>query len=274
MTRHDRQAHESGSPRHLGPASAQVEHVRTSACPRVSRRAFLSLALAGLLAAACKREQIVYVEAPRPTPDIPTLAPTVAPTAQPTAAPKPEARPAARPTQGVIPLPIPAGGPVAAMTAQSEIMPPLHFHDHPYTNRLQPPDRLQIPSIGLDTKVVPIGTKTAPQGHFLWETAAFAVGYHKGTALPGDVGNVVLSGHISSPHEGNIFTRLPKVEPGDGIIVSTAERQFLYVVTETKVVTPDAVEVLDPTDEAIVTMLTCVPDGIYSHRLVVRAEAV
>jgi sortase A len=139
---------------------------------------------------------------------------------------------------------------------------------------LQPPDRLQIPSIGLDTKVVPIGTKTDAQGHFLWETAAFAVGYHKGTALPGDVGNVVLSGHISSPHEGNVFTKLPKVEPGDGIVVSTAERQFLYVVTETKVVTPDAVEVLDPTDEAIVTMLTCVPDGIYSHRLVVRAEAV
>ena len=44
------------------------------------------------------------------------------------------------------------------------------------------------------------------------------------------------------------------------------------MVTETKVVTPDAVEVMDPTDEAIVTMLTCVPDGIYSHRLVVRAE--
>jgi sortase A len=274
MTRHDQQVHKSGSPRHLQPAPAQVERGGASDRRRVSRRAFLSLALAGLLVAACKREQIVYVEAPRPTPDVPslapTLAPTVAPTAQPTAAPKPEARP----TQGVIPLPIPAGGPVAAMTAQSEIIPPLHFHDHPYTNRLQPPDRLQIPSIGLDTKVVPIGNKTDAQGHFLWETAAFAVGYHKGTALPGDVGNVVLSGHISSPHEGNVFTGLPKVAPGDGIVVSTAERQFLYVVTETKVVTPDAVEVLDPTDEAIVTMLTCVPDGIYSHRLVVRAEAV
>ena len=31
---------------------------------------------------------------------------------------------------------------------------------------------------------------------------------------------------------------------------------------------------LDPTDQAMVTMITCVPDGIYSHRLIVRAEAV
>ena len=50
--------------------------------------------------------------------------------------------------------------------------------------------------------------------------------------------------------------------------------QYLYVVADTKTVTPDTVEVLDPTDHAIVTMLTCVPDGIYSPRLVVRAEAV
>jgi sortase A len=241
---------------------------------KVSRRALLGMALAGVLVAACKKEQIVYVEAPRPTPEPPTGVPTAAPTAQPTAAPKPEAKPAARPTQGPIQLPIPVAGPGAAMAAQSQVLPQIHMHEHPYTNRLQPPDRLQIPSIDLDSKVVPLATKTDAQGHFLWETAAFAVGYHKGTGLPGDAGNVVLSGHISSPHEGNVFNKLPKVKAGDGIIVSTPEHQYLYVVTDIKTVTPDAVEVLDPTDEAIVTLLTCVPDGIYSHRLVVRAEAV
>jgi sortase A len=160
------------------------------------------------------------------------------------------------------------------VSPQAQILPALQMRPHPYTNRLQPPERLQIPSIDLDTKVVPIGTKTDAQGHLLWETAAFAVGHHKGTALPGDTGNVVLSGHISSPREGNVFNKLPKVEVGDGVVVGTADRQYLYVVVETKVVTPDAVEVLDPTDQAILTMLTCVPDGIYSHRLVVRAEAV
>ena len=168
-------------------------------------------------------------------------------------------------------MPIAAG---PAVAAQSQVIPPLQLRTRPYTNRLQAPERLQIPTIDLDTKVVPIGTKTDDKGHILWETAAFAVGHHKGTGLPGESGNVVLSGHISSPREGAVFNKLPKVEKGDGIVVSTADRQFLYVVVETKTVTPDAVDVLDPTDQAMVTMITCVPDGIYSHRLIVRAEAV
>jgi sortase A len=243
---------------------------------RVTRRDFLSLAVTSLLLAGCQKEQIVYVSAPTPTPAPPVPA-TAVPQPEPTPASKPEAKPAvaATPVQGPIQLPVPVvAGPGAAVSAQSQVIPPLQLRPHPYTNRLQPPDRLQIPSIGLDSKVVPVGTKTDAQGRVLWETAPFAVGHHKGSALPGESGNVVLSGHISSPREGAIFTKLPKVEPGDGIVLSTADRQYLYVVVETKVVTPDAVEVLDPTDEAIVTMLTCVPDGIYAHRLVVRAEAV
>jgi LPXTG-site transpeptidase (sortase) family protein len=236
---------------------------------RISRRGFLLLAASGLMAAACQpKEQIVYVSPPDPTP-LPRAE-------QPAAPPTPTQQPApSSARQGPIQLPIPmVSGPAAAVAAQSQVIPPQPLRTHPYTNRLQVPDHLQIPSIGVDTKVVPIGTKTDAQGHLLWETAAFAVGHHKGTGLPGEPGNVVLSGHISSPHEGAVFSKLPQVKPGDGIIVSTAERQFLYVVVNTKVVTPDAVEVLDPTDQSMVTMITCVPDGVYSHRLVVKAEAV
>ena len=58
------------------------------------------------------------------------------------------------------------------------------------------------------------------------------------------------------------------------MILSSGERQYLFMVRETKVVTPDAVDVLDPTDRSIVTLITCVPDGVYSHRLIVQAEAV
>jgi sortase A len=245
------------------PPSAQASR------RRVSRRALLGLGLTGLLMAACRGEQVVYVAAPTPTPAAPP-----APTAAPTAAPKPEAKPAAS-AQGPIQLPVPvAAGPGPALAAQSQVIPPLQPRTRPYTNRLQAPERLQIPSIDLDSKVVPIGTKTDDKGHILWETAAFAVGHHKGTGLPGESGNVVLSGHISSPREGAVFNKLTKVEKGDGIVVSTPDRQFLYVVVETKTVTPDAVDVLDPTDQAMVTMITCVPDGVYSHRLIVRAEAV
>jgi sortase A len=251
------------------PAQAYIASLKSRR--RLSRRALLGLAVSGVLLAACRKQQVVYVEAPTPVPAPPTPAPPPPPIAE----PKPEAKPAVpTPNRGPIQLPIPVAGGPAAVTAQAQVLPALQMRPHPYTTRLQPPERLQIPSIDLDAKVVPIGTKTDAQGRLLWETAAFAVGHHKGTALPGDTGNVVLSGHISSPHEGNVFNKLPKVEVGDGVVVGTADRQFLYSVVETRVVTPDAVEVLDPTDQAILTMLTCVPDGIYSHRLVVRAEAV
>jgi LPXTG-site transpeptidase (sortase) family protein len=242
---------------------------------RVSRRSFVALAAASLVAAGCQKEQIVYVEQPTatPLPPAPTTGPTFAPTVAPTIIAKPEAKPAMKP-QGLIPMPVPAAPAAPILNAQAQVIPPIQPRTRPYVNRLQVPERLQIPTIDLDSKVVSVGTKTDQQGHILWETAPFAVGHHKGSGLPGETGNVVLSGHISSPREGNVFNKLPKVEPGDGVIIGTADRQYLYVVVETKVVTPDAVEVLDSTDQAIVTMLTCVPDGVYSHRLVVRAEAV
>ena len=70
----------------------------------VSRRVFLSLAVSGLLLAACKKEQVVYVEAPTPVPPPPTAVPT----AQPTPEPKPEAKPAVpTPNRGPIQLPAP-----------------------------------------------------------------------------------------------------------------------------------------------------------------------
>ena len=56
--------------------------------------------------------------------------------------------------------------------------------------------------------------------------------------------------------------------------MATDERQYLYRVTAVKTVTPDQVEVLSQTPDATATLITCVPDGIYSHRLVVSAQLV
>ena len=85
---------------------------------------------------------------------------------------------------------------------------------------------------------------------------------------------MVLSGHISSPNEGAVFHGLPEMEVGQGVIIATDERQYLYRVTEVKTVTPDQVQVLDQTPDPTATLITCVPDGIYSHRLVVTARLV
>jgi sortase A len=128
-------------------------------------------------------------------------------------------------------------------------------------------------TIAVDARVVPIGVRVNKQGQLVWETAPFAVGHHQGTGVPGLPGNLVLSGHISSPSEGDVFRRLPNVTVGDGIVV-TSERHWLYLVTATLVVTPDAVQYIEPTLDPVATLITCVPDGVYSDRLIVRAALV
>ena len=85
---------------------------------------------------------------------------------------------------------------------------------------------------------------------------------------------MVLSGHISSPGEGAIFKRLPDLEPGDGLVAVTAEQHHLYRVTDRQGVEPAAVWAVEPTPFPAITLITCVPDGIYSHRLIVRGEPV
>jgi sortase A len=138
------------------------------------------------------------------------------------------------------------------------------------------PDAIVIPSIGVESPVVPVGIVVNKDGELEWETPKHAVGHHAGTATPGVWGNVVLSGHISSPirREGNVFNRLPQVKLGDEVVLTTAEGVYTYQVVSRRVVEPTEISVLDPTDTPTLTLLTCYPDLIYTHRLVLRAEPV
>lgn len=133
-----------------------------------------------------------------------------------------------------------------------------------------PPTRLRIPSIDLDAKVVEVGTRVE-KGQLVWEVPAFAVGHYRTTALPGQDSNVVMSGHISSPFEGSVFRRLPDVRVGDMIFVETERAEFHYQVVSRDIVTPETVQVMQPTPKETLTLITCYPDLVFSHRLVVRA---
>lgn len=131
-----------------------------------------------------------------------------------------------------------------------------------------------IPRVGIDAKVVRVETKLDESGSRVWETAAFAVGHHRGSANPGERGNIVLSGHISSQREGAVFRHLPEVVVGDGIVLITVEQDYLYRVSKLAVVEPTHLEAVRPTTDETLTLITCVPDGVYSHRLVVTAKRV
>jgi sortase A len=137
------------------------------------------------------------------------------------------------------------------------------------------PSRLVIPTIALDTKIVDVGI-VVENGRPVWDTAAFAVGYHRGTALPGTRGNTVMAGHISSPvsKKGEVFKRLPEVRIGDRVEVYVGERRVVYAVSEIRTVLPTAVQVMNQTPDATLTLITCYPDYDYSRRLVVVGSLV
>jgi sortase A len=120
--------------------------------------------------------------------------------------------------------------------------------------------RIQIPSIGVDAPIV--------QGDG-WEQLKKGVAQHPGTPNPGENGNVVFSAH--NDIFGEIFRELDKLQPGDVVILYSSARQYTYVITGTQIVEPTRVEVMAPTPNATVTLISCYPYLIDNQRIVVSA---
>lgn len=101
-----------------------------------------------------------------------------------------------------------------------------------------------------------------------------AVGHLEWTALPtGEVGNhTVLTGHTGLP-SARLFTDIDQLGRGDTFQLKILDQVFHYKVTHTNVVEPDEVDLLqaDPSKD-LVTLLTCTPYGINSHRLLIHGE--
>ncbi|GLC30916.1 class D sortase [Clostridium omnivorum] len=105
------------------------------------------------------------------------------------------------------------------------------------------------------------------------ETLKFTVGHFEGTAMPGEKGNFCVAGHRSYTYS-EYFNRLDEVKNGDEIIVQTKKGEFKYKVYDTKVVEPSEVSVLDPTKDSTLTLVTCTPVRVATHRLIVKARLV
>lgn len=189
---------------------------------------------------------------------------------------EPTATPAAAPESVPPAAPAPAGTPVAPtneLDAASQVI-SIPTVSLPKGARKSVPTRLMIPSIGVDTKVIELGTHYNSSGQLVWDTAPFAAGHHIGTANPGEPGNVVISGHISSLYEGDVFKRLPEINVGDGVVIETSDQDYVYQVVEKKVVEPTQIDVINSTGVQEVTLITCVPDGVYTQRLIVTAKRI
>ncbi|MBQ0042724.1 MAG: class D sortase [Lachnospiraceae bacterium] len=97
-----------------------------------------------------------------------------------------------------------------------------------------------------------------------------ALGHIEDTALPGEDGNCCIAGHRNYVF-GKYFNRLEEVTPGDIIELETLDDLYIYEVTSTEVVEPEEVRVLDYAEGRNLTLITCTPFMIATHRLIVHA---
>ena len=121
--------------------------------------------------------------------------------------------------------------------------------------------RIQVPAIGVDAPVV--------EGDD-WESLKQGAGHHVGSANPGESGNCVISAH--NDIFGEIFRNLPELDLNSEIFVHTASQVYRYVVNQKRVIEPTEVSVMYPTSSPVLTLISCYPYGIDTHRIVIIAE--
>lgn len=108
------------------------------------------------------------------------------------------------------------------------------------------------------------------------ETLLNGVGHLEGTSLP--VGGVdtraVLTAHRGLP-TATLFNDLDKAKVGDTFTISVFGQVLTYQVVEAKVIDPSDTEaILADRNRDLVTLVTCTPLGINSHRILVTGERV
>ncbi|HET7405690.1 MAG TPA: class E sortase [Mycobacteriales bacterium] len=128
---------------------------------------------------------------------------------------------------------------------------------------------LRIPRLGSDyVKVVVEGVNH--------DDLKKGPGHYPGTAMPGQIGNFVVSGHRTT--YGAPFNRLDELQVNDAIVVETRTMWFTYHVTSKEVVLPTDIDVIAPVPDhpgqkptkAYLTFTTCHPKYSASHRLIVH----
>lgn len=176
--------------------------------------------------------------------------------------------------EGQKPLPI-----VTSSTAAKKQIPDLNLTIAP------PDDRIIIPRINQNVPVIRVPADLLLKRDWqalekqIQEALRYGVVHFPGTALPGDGGNVVITGHSSYfPWDPgrfkDVFALLHQVEVGDKVVVYHEQKKYEYVVYEKKVVKPSQVDVLTQNGEDKLTLITCTPVGTDLNRLVVLAKPV
>lgn len=182
-------------------------------------------------------------------PDVAGAAAVLAASAEPEPAPEPDVDPLSGITVAVpmatavdgAALPVPEPAPLDPYAATPEVR----------------QGTLEIPSIGLSQPFFEGVTLTAiNRGPSHWP----------GTAMPGQLGNVVIAGHRTTYTKP--FWSLDELVPGDELIFTVGAERFVYQLERLEVVSPDAVRIVDQTPERRATLFACHPRGSARQRIV------
>lgn len=154
-----------------------------------------------------------------------------------------------------------------------------------FTQSSSTPVTLIIPAIGVNAKIEPVG-KTA-SGNMAVPSSLKTIAWYKLGAAPGEIGNVVMAGHLdSATGKPGVFLRLHELKIGDLIeVIGESGEKFVYKVTGSKTVpyADPGREVLEDTfgktDKARLNLITCEGTWVqekksYTDRLIVNSELI
>ena len=129
-------------------------------------------------------------------------------------------------------------------------------------------NRIIIPKIGVNIKVSDSDNQDEALSKGAW--------HFPETSTPNLGSNSAFSAHRYQylPPHSQTFYLLDKLETGDTFTVVWDGKEYFYSVYETIIVSPNSVEVLDPTQKSTVTLVTCNPLFSTKERLVVKGELI
>ncbi|MBA3286918.1 MAG: class E sortase, partial [Acidimicrobiia bacterium] len=159
------------------------------------------------------------------------------------------------------PAPAPTTAPIPPTTLPRLPVPVAPPPDDGSTEPLIGIGTIEIPAIGIERPMFE-GIRLATIDH--------GPGHWPGTAMPGDLGNVVVAGHRVS-HNAD-FAELDRLVPGDTVVLASLAGRFEYRVTSTEIVGPQAIHIVDQTFERRATLFACHPPGSIEERIVVHLE--
>lgn len=162
---------------------------------------------------------------------------------------------------------------------QKRQIPPLEMEIAPSDNRII------IPRIDQNIPIVRVSSANLINRDWdaleneMQDALRNGVVHYPGTALPGQTGNIAITGHSSyfpwdSGRFKDVFALLHQVVNGDRIVIYYEQDKYVYEVDEIDIVLPENLDILRQTPDDRLTLITCTPVGTNLKRLIVIARPV